>query len=208
MDAPTTANYLEKIFQLSYTLPPITPDGCKALLHAAMAANHGPAASSQPEATDDETEADLPEKDAEAADLPTTEQLSEALILSADELATLDLVAPLVAITPRRAKRFGNVYTVVRARFSDGQAVDTAALAVTAAILLGAPKTLGEKLRKPTPASTLGLSLKDWVTDAVVDSTDPAEVERVETFIRNADRLSDLEMKAVIDILPSVLLYV
>ncbi|BEK90127.1 hypothetical protein GCM10010198_43980 [Nocardia seriolae] len=31
LDAPTTANYLEKIFQLSYTLPPMTLEGVNPL---------------------------------------------------------------------------------------------------------------------------------------------------------------------------------
>lgn len=214
LDAPTTANYLEKIFQLSYTLPPMTPDGCKALLHAAMASNRGPAGtgeSPESEASEESTdgsETGFAATDTEDDAYPTTEQLAEALTISTQELATLDLVAPLVATTPRRAKRFGNVYTVVRARLSDEQEVDTAALAVAAAILLGAPKTLGAKLREFAPTSDFEIPLKDWATAVLAESTDAAETARVEAFLENIDGLGDLAMRAVVDILPPVLLYV
>ncbi len=183
-------------------------------MHAAMAANpesagQGDLAETEiPEISYDGTDTDIPATATEDAPLPTTEQLSEVLSLSTGELATLDLVAPLVATTPRRAKRFGNVYTVVRARLSGEQSVDTDALAVAAAMLLGAPRTLGERLRGPAPVLDPEVPLRDWAAGVLVDSIDPAETIRVESFLRRADRLGELSMKAVIDVLPPVLLYV
>ncbi|MFY1577387.1 caspase, EACC1-associated type [Verrucosispora sp. WMMD703] len=126
--ATTATDYLDKIFQLGYGLPDMTVDRCAALLINAAVASQttGP---DQPAAERAAADAAEPSRAAPGAarsdstgrpavSRPADMQLAavNALVLDDPELALLAAVAPLVGTSPRRTKRFLNVYRVIRAR--------------------------------------------------------------------------------------------
>ncbi|QIS02349.1 hypothetical protein F5X71_08450 [Nocardia brasiliensis] len=219
--APTPSDYLEKIFQLTFTLPPMSPEGCRAILREVVDRNDGPiprSGSTEVLPDDQINEVPGPDETDSAGDLPgtsadgvTTEQdspaghfdampdelLTESLALSESDREILDLVAPLVATTPRRAKRFVTVYTVVRARLS-AEPHDPAALAVLVAALLGAPETLGCALRHCDAATETAESFGNWAESIQYPSVATLEGSRVAAFLAKADRLLDLPMETVL----------
>jgi hypothetical protein len=128
-DVRTTSpiDYLEKIFQLTYTLPNMSPESCADLLvSAAQDTQAPPAPYDQHPGNANERGVDVAVPDAEAEDTDnsylnnveddTVEALAEAMTLTEDDIEALRAVAPLVSTSPRRAKRFLNVYLVIRAR--------------------------------------------------------------------------------------------
>ncbi|WP_309231390.1 P-loop NTPase fold protein [Nocardia sp. SYP-A9097] len=204
--APTAAEYLEKIFQLSYTLPAMTPDGCRAILRDAVDVGRVPDVEDAGPGPVPETESMEAPESAVPVGLPSSEQLAEALVLTDEELAAVDLVAPLVGANPRRAKRFGNTYAAVRARLA-GKAHDTRALPAVIALLVGAPTTVGLKLQQPDTAENADLSLGDWIRKVAPDGVAHGESGRLSVFLSEGDRLLEIPMAAVIHILPDVVPY-
>jgi hypothetical protein len=225
-EAPTPADYLEKIFQLTYTLPPMTAAGCQAVLRAA--------AGRSPQRTDvaartgagnsTSSEVYVPAADARASGTSTDRddsalgslrlvvapdestsvvELSEALILHDDDLATLDLVAPLVAASPRRAKRFLSIYLVVRARYAT-ETLDLQALALAIALLVGAPGTLGRDLRAARAFN--GQSFGEWAVQMTEDyvGRHVPEISRVHALLSSSAALLELPAMKVLAELPRV----
>ena len=137
--AATPQNYLEKIFQFSLMLPPMTSDGYGRLIEEVFApSSNGSRAAGggrTRERDDDPDErattpdkpvrtgtglptAAAPPSDAgpapeAAAREPQAELSAVGLVLSGDEIAMLRALAPLIE-TPRSAKRLTNVYRLLR----------------------------------------------------------------------------------------------
>ena len=225
-------DYLDKIFQLTYRLPPMGPDECAVLLRKAAATDPqsgaavqsprpgstaaresaatprpvapGPVVrSAEPAALDVETAAPAV---GESADLRATEILE----LSDPELAVLDIVAPLVGSTPRRAKRFLNVYRVTKARIMiepsrRARLADEpvpVGLIVLVALLVGLPETAPALIdgAPAEPTATLG----DWLSrhrEAL--GADPTTNRRVGEFILRARQIADVPFATVLAWLPA-----
>ncbi|WP_330256274.1 P-loop NTPase fold protein [Nocardia sp. NBC_00565] len=224
-EAPSSWAYLEKIFQLTYTLQPMTLAGCQTILRevASRGGTHTVTSYPGPESwpsnelfpatdsTDPETSIDDGGSTASVIAAPVSEtsadeRLAEALILSDNDLATLEVMAPLVATTPRRVKRFLNIYVVVRARLA-AEPHNTDALAVLVATLIGTPDSLGRMLRESDRASAAG-SFGQWAREAQLNITDAVESARVAAFLDNAGTVLDLSFSTVLDHLSLVRPYV
>ncbi|MFI6779274.1 P-loop NTPase fold protein [Nocardia sp. NPDC050412] len=212
--ASTPSDYLEKIFQLSYAIPSMTPKGCQAVLRQVATTSKissrpvYPGDTLHPSETTfpsgDEQPQTEPATDASATNTPFTQQpisdhqLGQALTLTDDDLVTLDLVAPLVAATPRRAKRFLNTYLVIRARLSTTPH-DPAALALLIAVLIGVPHTLGRQLLQADPRNT-DTSFRDWLRSTNIDNS--ADLTRIRNFLQIADNLTNTPMPTILAQLP------
>jgi hypothetical protein len=137
----TASDYLEKIFQLTYTLRPIEGRQAGQLLTGmALDSTLGPSDSPTLGPPILWEESTVSERVPSAADLATALTIQEA------ELRQLDAVGPLVSTSPRRAQRFLNLYLVLRARFAASDS-DAQALLLTTAIAMGVPKSLAAYLR-------------------------------------------------------------
>ncbi|MFX0581150.1 P-loop NTPase fold protein [Nocardia nepalensis] len=199
----TPSEYLEKIFQLTFTLPAMNASGCQAILREVASRSR----------TSISTAADnvgATEGDGEQTSVPKSSssdrELAESLILHDADLATLDVVAPLVAVTPRRAKRFLNVFIVVRARLA-AESQDIAALAVLVAALVGAPRTLGHALRQLDAADTADLTFGVWARDVLSATAEETETSRIADFLDSDATLLDLPLPAVLAHMPLVAPY-
>ncbi|WP_410659081.1 P-loop NTPase fold protein [Amycolatopsis sp. lyj-112] len=121
-------NYLEKIFQVPFTLSPMDEPGFAGLVRG-LAATEGQDATPSPipvpaaRATAvDSTTAVAPAPPREEAPEPSSEQSTidlrpPRLVISAPELDFLASLSPLVR-SPRAAKRLLNLYRLLRARFA------------------------------------------------------------------------------------------
>ena len=163
-------------FQLTYQLPPMDADGCAALLrHTAMSTQpvlRPPAVTHEPEPRPVTEPASPAPETGDAGPAmqaqqtgPNAEQrpqprvpTARALELSPRELDALDTLAPLVTTSPRRAKRFLNVYRIVRARsmVDDGRRSPRdegalVALLVLVALAVGLPDSAPEILEHTDP---------------------------------------------------------
>lgn len=132
----TPAQYLEKIFQVVFTLPPLETDGYQRLLHS-MIAVRGKTAPQAAELSAAETPPTAPGPTHEAADsgdedgdgdgdgplypVPHVQELHvveriDPLMLTAEELKLLDLLGPPLMVTdPRSTKRLANSYGLLAA---------------------------------------------------------------------------------------------
>ncbi|MCR1781265.1 hypothetical protein KVF89_01855 [Nocardioides carbamazepini] len=170
VDGENANTYLEKIFQLTFTLRPMTAATTRNLLfglafesiHGAdelsttpdlHARHRGP---EQDDALDDMGTSGGPNPDGSRryrtrlgdnpSPSPTT--LASALNLDEREFGLIQTVAPLLSTTPRRSQRFLNLYLALRARYPDSdQAYDQ--LLTTTAIALGVPNALQATLDTP-----------------------------------------------------------
>ncbi|WP_460723870.1 MrcB family domain-containing protein [Nocardia heshunensis] len=220
-NALAPSDYLEKIFQLTYTLPPMTPDGCRAVLRDAI--KRRPArieleissATTEPDSEPVPGEAvegagspsDSPAEQATGTDpvarsneqdsSPVDQYVISSLDITDDDCEVLDQLAVLVATTPRRAKRFLTIYIVVRARLARLD-YNAAAVALLVAALVGAPNTLGRALRKVDEVSVPTRTFGGWVTESIGTERFPAELARVATFLENAGILLELPLEDVI----------
>ncbi|MFD9663437.1 P-loop NTPase fold protein [Rhodococcus sp. NPDC059968] len=234
--ATTTGDYLEKIFQLTYTLPPMSEAGCAAILRAAAgltqldntlqrrsAANEPVQADSIP--TDVDTDERSTDVNGDSVMVPAVDAVSadeiahviEALTLSDADIEALERVAVLVASTPRRAKRFLNVYLVVRARIlSDEQLrpqfeattpeAGSLGLVVLIALLFGVPKAFGPLLARDGMTTVEGsLNLRDWSDEHVPQEGD--ESSRLQSFLLSAGPLAELRMASILQWGPVVVPY-
>jgi hypothetical protein len=214
-------DYLEKIFQLTYTLPNMSPERCADLLVSAVRdAQALPTPYGQPGESDDEQEIDLTAQDVDSEDTSdafvdnveddTVEALAEAMTLVEDDIEALRNVAPLVSTSPRRAKRFLNVYLVIRARALGDPALrdqlssaEDAVLGAKAdntllvfvALLMGLPKTMAAFIRdmqSPDNAETMTL------TTLLVKAATPEEQTRSQAFLTSAESsITKLPMDAI-----------
>ncbi|WP_431236044.1 P-loop NTPase fold protein (plasmid) [Mycolicibacterium psychrotolerans] len=187
----TPVDYLEKIFQLTYTLPAITSEAGEGLImstlratmppptRAAITRSHQPD-SNPPSLADDEirfaswgsaaadgssSEASVapraPDGSASVMDALLV-RVVQALTIDDDEVAKTGQVATLVATTPRRAKRFLSTYLVLRARVATEMHDDTASAAGSDGLLMAVALMIGAR----TAASALfaSSSMSEGVT--------------------------------------------
>ncbi|MFE3797019.1 MrcB family domain-containing protein [Nocardia tengchongensis] len=221
-DSPAPADYLEKIFQLTYTLPSMTPDGCRAILREAISlrparidleinsAPEDPESDSEPvpeealigagSPSDDPSSQPSVEELAQQAEQPTSsvdQYVISSLDITDEDCATLDLVSLLVATTPRRAKRFLTIYIVVRARLA-GLEYNSAAVALLVAALVGAPNTLGRALRKVDDPAALDQMFGNWCSSTFEDQAYPVESARAAAFVASAGWLMELRLRDIV----------
>jgi hypothetical protein len=135
---------------------------------------------------------------------------ARALELSPRELDALDTLAPLVTASPRRAKRFLNVYRIVRARSmmddgrrslrDDGALV---ALLVLVALAVGLPDSAPEILEHTDPESEP--TLASWLGHYRDDLIGQADAKRrVNEFIARCGPLQDVELSDILQWIPVV----
>ena len=211
------ADYLEKIFQLTYSLPRMRPDSCADLLVAAAQETqalptgqaNGPttAASSSAESRSpinmDPNTTGVPSEGSRSRPRTSATDLAQALTLHEKDIEALRDVAVLVSTSPRRAKRFLNIYLVIRARaLGDPQlrerlngngdlpnSVTDNSLLALAALLLGLPKTMAASIRNYQSRDTDGtITLSPWLTEAVQDASD--EEARLELFLKSGSSIT------------------
>ena len=151
-------DYLDKIFQFTFTMPTLSNELCGDYLVANASQELGETSPTNGQTSRTASQG----ADREAPDnLAGAQQLAEALQLGEDELDSFRLVAPLVRYSPRRAKRFGNVYRLVKARaFADDDLRDQLTstrslrcLMVTLAVASYLPEFTGQSDQ----------SLQDWL---------------------------------------------
>jgi hypothetical protein len=121
MWATTPQDYLEKIFNIPFALPGMTPSSFAGLIGSLAETEEAPAAGPAPAAADPgavrgraEPAIAVPESGSEVAALHEGAPPVPRRPLSGDELAMLSALAPLVR-TPREAKRLMNLYRMLRA---------------------------------------------------------------------------------------------
>jgi phospholipase C len=203
-------DYLEKIFQVPFWIRPIDTKGTTSMLRGLLPANReaiahdapppSADAHASPPGTDAEREssAGRPEtpkgsqdRDSSAPPGSVGEQSTETpsadppepLVISNAELEFIDRLAPYVGPSPRRVKRFVNVYRLLRASMSpsrtqaflraDGGGDYTAALTLLA-IATGAP-TLSGSVFKAVVAAKQSASVANILADAKKLSGDEEE---------------------------------
>lgn len=143
----TAADYLEKVFQLTYTLRPLNEVQAGALL-LGMAADMQTKITQAGESAQTPPQPEEPVTRAGNGPSRSARELASALALQQRELVQLEVVASLVSSSPRRAQRFLNLYLVLRARFSASDE-DNHALVLAAALAVGLPKALQRYLEQP-----------------------------------------------------------
>ncbi|MDX3192079.1 P-loop NTPase fold protein [Streptomyces sp. MN03-5084-2B] len=166
-------DYLDKIFQLTYRLPAMTPERSSSFLRAVA----GAAQLASVEHANTEMSASIGVLEASERVPPMSrpmprEDVELDLIVSAmqldeDELQAFDVVAPLVGVSPRRAKRFLNIYRVTKARVMvDAESRESLAghvveLVIVVAMITSLSPVAGSALSKIEPSSEL--SIHDWL---------------------------------------------
>ncbi|MEV4052359.1 P-loop NTPase fold protein [Amycolatopsis sp. NPDC049688] len=214
--APATpVDYLDKIFQLTYHLPAMTPEACAGLLHhvavsgSPVADRSSPGASPAPGIPEQTGSAEAPVRQAggerEAPEGPDTASQAAALQLDDAELAVLRQVAPLVGSSPRIAKRFVNVYRICKARVLadvDLRAGDLAGLLPLTALAVGLPTLVPRAFDTGAPDGEVALS--DWLRRAVAAAPGSPEARRVAAFLSAGEGLLDLPMAGLLFWLPVV----
>jgi hypothetical protein len=147
----TAADYLEKIFQIPYWVPPMTAKASAAVVADLIAADR---LSDQPPSAVERLTSEpiggilqtpLPEEDDQPRSMAPP---SRALGLTEDEIKTLTKLSPFVGGSPRRARRFVNVYRVAKASLTPAEIKtleggEHMALATQLAIATGAPNAFG-----------------------------------------------------------------
>lgn len=227
----STADYLEKIFQLTYSLPHMSPDRCADLLVAAAnETQRSPIPDADPTSqegeagiedislvNDIEGDADTSSEDDVQPWHVTAENLAGALTLSQEDITALREIAPLVSISPRRAKRFLSTYFVIRARalgdpmLSESlssnddppESMPDNGLLVFVALLLGLPRTMATSLcnnqyADTSPTATIGT----WLSEVIQAATVPEEQARLQTFLNSEPSITTLPVDAVMRWLP------
>jgi hypothetical protein len=202
-------DYLDKIFQLSYSLPPMTRKNSVDLLtHSALAGQRQAAEGSADleataSATADGFGTPAAESATDAAPQPGTPELAplardvgeaaaEALVLGPDELRLLEAVAPVVGSSPRIAKRFLNVYRVMKARIvTDRELHDLlgpsgdVSLMVLTALVVGFPVAVPNALADAPHE----LPVREWLNTGVRPALRGAEAARLTEFMDTAQEL-------------------
>jgi hypothetical protein len=198
-------DYLDKIFHLTYTMPPMSAAGAANLLSSPP-----PPRTAAPAQTNTP-----PPQESIAAAVPSrpSVRIAEALQLTPIDDDALRRVAPLVSTSPRRVNRFHSAYLVVRARAlgdpqegnhlrGAGHREAVESLATLVALIFGVPET-AHALLDPNLRNS-ELSLREWLAD---DSSTGHEGERhrIAAFLAQADSLATLPMTALMRWLPITL---
>lgn len=150
-----TSDYLEKIFQIPYWVPAMDASTSKVLVGDLVAADlvadpRASASDTRPASDDAAPPVALPPVGGSAApvsedDQPMeTEPPPESLRLTKEEIASLTNLSPCLGGSPRRARRFVNIYRVAKASLRPGEVKkleegEHKALATQLAIATGAP---------------------------------------------------------------------
>ena len=171
----TSLNYLEKIFQIPFTLRPMAAEGFRRLVDDLSATRQPTAAPGAPGPA-----VALPEEGTPLVAAPEPDELLDlnpaALELDDRERVFMAKLYELIP-TPRAAKRFVNVYRLIRASITDPyelmwflQAREFAAVQVLLAIVTGAPAESSEILRELLARPADGAWNTNWwdLVDAVV----------------------------------------
>jgi hypothetical protein len=126
--SPTPEDYLEKIFQIPFTLPAMEDDGFRRLIESLVRVEaeevlfpEGPttqAALSPPPNTDGAPLTGLPELT--PAGRAQIDLAPEGLLVTAEEVRFMSKLGPVIR-TPRSAKRLANLYRLVRASLTADQ---------------------------------------------------------------------------------------
>jgi hypothetical protein len=211
------SDYLEKIFQLTYNLPPLTRDSTEELLAGAwgdilqkQTSSTNGAGPSGPYTTPAGTEQAKDEsivttEPGGAEGVRAVDRTVEALTLRNEEVDAVGEVASLVASTPRRAKRFLSTYLVARARayaqIEDQVHFDTTAsqgLLVLVALMVGTPSAV--PLLSEETFSQDDPTLVDWVwrLNSPTVQLDSADRARLEEFAMHSASLGALRLSEVI----------
>jgi hypothetical protein len=189
-------DYLDKIFQFTFTMPVMSAETCAEYLVATA----GPApkrVAPRPALTDQPSEHLLGVVEDESV---SATQLAAAIALDERDRNLFPLVAPLVRSSPRRAKRFGNVYRLVKARAyadvdgrtlldGDGQETSLPYLMLALAIALGLPRTATRLDDLADAAETVG----EWLSTVATDE----EAERVREFLPRCGPLAELDPRGL-----------
>lgn len=213
--ASTPHNYLEKIFQIPFWLRPMAPDGYGRLIRALASGSVHIGIDAQD--TQAETETNAPtdgpsgstpvqdEPQVRSAGLPTVaspapssapvDLTPSALIITDDELAYAEKLSLLIP-TPRAAKRFINLYRLLKVGLSDKETINLSggdsipgeyqAALLLLAVMVGAPAEADTIFR-----SIRGHSLNSWT--AVIDELRPQPRDdsgATEYYSRAAGQLS------------------
>jgi hypothetical protein len=194
----TTNDYLEKIFQLTYSLPAMTETGYSQLVNATLESVLAPTTSAVARSTA-----------APPADLADIVQTTQALTLTAAEKSVISQIAPLLARTPRSTKRFLSMYLVIRARGfaehdSSRERIDETSngLLLLVALMLKVPDVVPQLILDPDETLTFSSWLERnggidgaEVPTLALDDNDLASLRR----LRNAsDALFDVALPDVI----------
>ncbi|MFC6155249.1 P-loop NTPase fold protein [Kribbella jiaozuonensis] len=169
-------DYLEKIFNLTYTLPHMDPRRAAHLLTSVAREIQGNAA--EPGSAGGQstrylappvTSSDGPDQATtgsvadQVVDIDVYGELAEALTLREGEILALADVAPLVSDSPRRAKRFLSIYLIVKARVladrnlryrlvgpsGEADAERGSLLLLAIALCMGTPSTIAALVQDP-----------------------------------------------------------
>jgi hypothetical protein len=200
-------DYLDKIFQLSYELPPMTSQHCAGLLtHLALRAQGSSTAAPPP----------IPARTAEPGPTAPTgavpgREAAAALTLGSNEIGLLETIAPLIGPSPRRAKRFLNVYRVVKARVLIDPLLqnrmterESAHLMLLTALATGLTTTVPAVVGGADP----GVLVTDWLREDIAPFASPPESRRLLLFLSAATGLEAVAMGDLLIFLPIVRRYV
>jgi hypothetical protein len=179
----TPADYLEKIFQIPYWVPPMNSRTSIALVGDLVAADRiseGPPRLPPPPPTPIKEGPVAPPQQGEDDQPQTEEAPSRALGLTQSEIEALTALSPFLGGSPRRARRFVNVYRVAKASLTPGEVKkledgEHRALATQLAIATGAPNTFGV-----------------WVA-ACADSDDNSITQHVRSFATSEEERRNIE---------------
>jgi hypothetical protein len=151
----TAGDYLEKIFQIPYWVPPMDRESSVVLVRDLVAADRiepekdnqsRQAGSGQRQGQGQGQRQGTPEDEDNQPE--SLKPPSRALGLTEDEIETLTALSPFLGGSPRRARRFVNVYRVAKASLTPGDVKkledgEHRALATQLAIATGAPNAFG-----------------------------------------------------------------
>jgi hypothetical protein len=207
------ADYLDKIFQLSYQVPAMTTAHGAALLR--RLAEDGripdsgvPTATARPEGTGNGEPAAAAPDGARPADTRPDSLVLAAATFQPSEIESIGLIAPLVSQSPRLLKRFLNTYRIVRARAlmdsalgplieSGGTDAHLRQLQVVTALAVGLPHLL------PALDTDGGADLRTWATAQIEVADRPSTREALSRFLDGCGSLADLpiaELRIWVDV--------
>ncbi len=183
----TPIDYLEKIFQIPYWVPPMTEKTSGKLVEDLMAADRaarpsgtglppgGPTPSPSPRLEPLPQAVSGPPQDEQD---PNPWQATYALGLTDEEISALQVLSPFLGGSPRRARRFVNVYRVAKASLTPAEIKlledgEFRPLATQLAIATGAPNAFGKWVQ----ASAAGQPVDVLLGGLTIDADERANLE-------------------------------